>query len=45
LAKMLFSYTKNGDYGGFFSGNADVFNNNLVVIDLSDLRSDKGEVL
>ena len=42
LAKMLFSYTKNGDYGGFFSGNAGVFNNNLVVIDLSDLRSDKG---
>ena len=41
LGKMLFSYTKNGAYGGFFSGNADVFNNDLVVIDLSDLRNHK----
>lgn len=40
LGRMLFNYTKNGSYGGFFSGQAQVtLNADIVVIETDHLRN------
>lgn len=40
LGRMLFNYTKNGAYGGFFSGKAAVtLNSDIVVIETDHLRN------